>query len=769
MLCKGAGIFALLSIFVSRSTAQPYTFAGDAQHTGVYSTPAQHLNAVRWSTQLDPSSGSTLHFGAPVISPSNTVFVPIRTNNRVQIRAFEGATGRLKYSLTSDYIFPASSWLPVCQPVISMPASGPRLYYPGAGGTTYYITNIDSDTPSQPVHECFYTDLATYGTNTNGFNSTVYISTPLTAGPQGIIFFQFRISGVVPAPFSATNSGVARLDSNGQATYIFDGPAASDSRVTTGPLNCAPALSNDGSTVYVVVLGGNITYLLGLDSSSLATKYQVALRDPRNTNNVSVSDMSTASPMVGPDGDVFFGVLDSSNRGFLLHFSGDLQTQKTPGGFGWDNTAAIVPTNMVPSYSGTSSYLLFSKYNDYGNRIHRIAVLDPNAQQIDPHPSALGLREMREVLTAIGCTPDSSSGATVREWCVNTAAVNPPTSSVFCPNEDGRLYRWDLRANSFTENLRLGNPVGDPYVPTVIGLDGTIFALNGNKLFAVISFTNVAVALYSSAPDMSSVLLGQPVTFTAVITNLDVTAPVPIGTVTFQDLTYKFLTPITNIMATNVPLVNGTASVTNSTLTASTNLLGNHFITAFYSGDTNFAPANVTLVQKVHASGTVTIVNSSVPDANNAVRLSAVVTPITAGFGKPTGQVTFWDGTNFLAQVPLNTNSITSFVVTNAIGTGHVIAASYASDTFFASSSGPLVPTQAYLTGLTILSNGAFQFVFTNLSGAPFSVLGATDIGLPLSNWSLLGTASEVSPWQFQFQDTDATNNSQRFYRVRSP
>jgi len=153
MLCKGSGTFALLSIFVSRSTAQPSTFAGDAQHTGVYSAPAQHLNAVRWSTQLDPSSGSTLHFGAPVISPSNTVFVPIRTNNRVQIRAFEGATGRLKYSLASDYIFPASSWLPVCQPVISMPASGPRLYYPGAGGTTYYITNIDSDTPSQPVHE----------------------------------------------------------------------------------------------------------------------------------------------------------------------------------------------------------------------------------------------------------------------------------------------------------------------------------------------------------------------------------------------------------------------------------------------------------------------------------------------------------------------------------------------------------------------------------------------------------------------------------------
>jgi len=659
-----------------------------------------------------------------------------------------------------------------------MPPSGPRLYYPGAGGTTYYVTNIDSDTPSEPVHECFFTDLPTYGTNTNGFNSTVYISTPLTADAQGTIFFAFRISGTVPAPFSATNSGVVRLDSNGQAIYVFDGPAAGDSRAKNGPLNCAPALSNDGGTVYVVVLGPTVTYLLGLDSTSLTTKYEVALRDPSNTNNVFISDMSTASPMIGPDGDVFFGVLgnpNSSYRGFLLHFSGDLQTQKTPGGFGWDNTPAIVPTNMVPSYSGTSSYLLFSKYNDYegqgdGNGINRIALLDPNAKQIDPHPSARGLLEMREILTAIGCTPNSySASAAVREWCVNTGAVNPPSSSVFCPSEDGRLYRWDLRANSFTENLRLGNPVGDPYVPTAIGPDGTIYALNGNKLFAVNSFTNVAIALYSSAPALDSVVRGQPVTFSAVITNLEVTAPVPTGTVTFQDLTYQLFTPITNILATNVPLVNGTASVTNATLTASTNLLGNHFITAFYSGDTNFAPVSVTLVQKVHASGTVTIVNSSVPDTNNSVRLSAVVTPVTAGYGKPTGQVTFWDGTNFLAQVPLNTNGIASFVATNVIGTGHVITASYASDTYFASSSGPLVPTRPYLTGLTILSNGAFQLVFTNLSGAPFSVLGATDIGLPLSNWSLLGPASEVSPWQFQFQDSDATNNTQRFYRVRSP
>src|SRR4029450_6261095 len=90
---------------------------------------------------------------------------------------------------------------------------------------------------------------------------------------------------------------------------------------------------------------------------------RVALKDPRNggVNNALVSDDSSASPMVGPDGDVYYGVLgnpSNGSRGWMLHFSSDLTHTRTPGAFGWDNTPSVVPASTVPSYTGTSSYLL---------------------------------------------------------------------------------------------------------------------------------------------------------------------------------------------------------------------------------------------------------------------------------------------------------------------------------------------------------------------------------------------------------------------------
>jgi len=52
-------------------------------------------------------------------------------------------------------------------------------------------------------------------------------------------------------------------------------------------------------------------------------------------------------------------------------------------------------------------------------------------------------------------------------------------------SEDGTLYRWDMVTNSFTEAVNLTSPTGEAYTPTVIGVDGTVYAINNATLFAV--------------------------------------------------------------------------------------------------------------------------------------------------------------------------------------------------------------------------------------------------------------------------------------------
>ena len=72
------------------------------------------------------------------------------------------------------------------------------------------------------------------------------------------------------------------------------------------------------------------------------------------------------------------------------------------------------------------------------------------------------------------------------------------------------------------------------------------------------------------------------------------------------------------------------------------------------------------------------------------------------------------------------------------------------------------------LTGAQTLTNGGFQFTFTNTPSAFFGVLAATNPALPLGNWTSLTGLTEFSPGQFQFTDPQATNSPQRFYRVSS-
>jgi hypothetical protein len=73
------------------------------------------------------------------------------------------------------------------------------------------------------------------------------------------------------------------------------------------------------------------------------------------------------------------------------------------------------------------------------------------------------------------------------------------------------------------------------------------------------------------------------------------------------------------------------------------------------------------------------------------------------------------------------------------------------------------------LTHLTLLPGGVFQFGFTNVSGMSFTAYGTTNLVLAFTNWTRLGSATEISSGQFQFTDLSGAGNQERFYRVTSP
>ena len=147
------------------------------------------------------------------------------------------------------------------------------------------------------------------------------------------------------------------------------------------------------------------------------------------------------------------------------------------------------PDGVVRCPHCGSSYLLMTKYNNYagvnGDGVNKVAVLDPNDTMTDP---ISGATVMKEVLTIAGPTPDAdfpSKPNAVREWCINTAVVDPKTKSILVNNEDGKLYRWDLTTNTLAEQMVLTSGIGEAYTPTILGPDGTVYAINDATLFAV--------------------------------------------------------------------------------------------------------------------------------------------------------------------------------------------------------------------------------------------------------------------------------------------
>jgi hypothetical protein len=471
-----------------------FGYGRDAQHTGVSAIASQDLGRIAWTAAVDlapqyTGSGSLLtHYGSPVVSTNNAIVFPVKTGagGGFRIDARDGVTGTLLWTMATDYIMPPHNWRPPYNVLLTPQL---RLYAPGAGGKLLVRENADAANAATATH-VFY-GAAAYNANPAAFNNSVFINTPVTADAQGNVFFGFRVTATNPAGLV---SGIARVSPDGAGIWVGAAAAAAEPSIQKAAMNCAPALSNDGATLYIAVnTASQAGYLLALDSTTLATRARVVLTDPSLLSLARVSDDGTSSPVVGPDGQVFYGVLEGqigthNARGWLLRFDALLNPVGAPGSFGWDVSPTVIPASMVPSYTGASTYLLAQKYNNYrgagtGDGVNRLAVLDPGVTQ--PDPIAPGVSVMRELMTIPGPTPDGGSPTARLEWCINTMAADPTRRSILANNEDGVLYRWDLTTNTLSQSVRLNAGLGQAYTPTLVGADGAVYAISNATLYSI--------------------------------------------------------------------------------------------------------------------------------------------------------------------------------------------------------------------------------------------------------------------------------------------
>jgi hyaluronate lyase len=113
--------------------------------------------------------------------------------------------------------------------------------------------------------------------------------------------------------------------------------------------------------------------------------------------------------------------------------------------------------------------------------------------------------------------------------------------------------------------------------------------------------------------------------------------------------------------------------------------------------------------------------------------------------------------------VQLSPQIILSVNVSGSLGKTY--QASFALAAASTNASVPVISSAGLSGGLS----GTFQLQFTGSSNASYSVLGTTNLLLPLTNWPVLGVATQISSGRFQYSDASLTNHPRLFYRLRSP
>ena len=268
------------------------------------------------------------------------------------------------------------------------------------------------------------------------------------------------------------------------------------------------------------------------------------------------------------------------------------------------------------------------------------------------------------------------------------------------------------QAQFTTSTLTLGNHGVQATYSGSSGFLGSNGALaGGQQVNAITTITAVGSSLNPST-------FGQPVTFTATVSSGGGT---PTGSVQFN---------IDNVdVGSPVALdANGQATHLASSLGG-----GSHAVKATYAANGNFGGSFGALVggQTVNPAGTSTAVasNNNPSDVGQSVTFTATV---TSSAGTPTGNVQFnIDNTNVGGPVALNASGQATFTTTSLTVGNHVVKATYAASTNYATSFGTLSGGQVVNSGNSSTAVGSSANPSTFGQSVTFTATVSGALGTP--------------------------------------
>jgi len=594
----------------------------------------QQASTVSTTTTLTSSANPSDYYAQAVTFTAQVAAADPRAGTPTGTVTFkEGSTVLATATLSSGQVrFTTSSLMPGAHSISA-------LY----SGDTKFSASATALT--QTVNPVRTTITLSSSANPSTFGQAVTFTATVTPDSPGA----GTLTGRVGLREGLTTLGVAFIDAGGQATLTFPGKDAYGTDLA--------ALSPGSHTITAYYWNDPI---FGESTSAPLTQTV----NPVSTVSTTTTLTSSANPSVFGQSVTFTATISATapgagtptgtvtfNDGSTTLGTGTLSTSRGV-------TTATVTTSTLAVGSHSSIRAVYGGNGNFQNSTSSALTQTVNQAQtstfvvVSPNPSAFGQSvTMTATVTALAPGTGTPNSGTVT-FMDGTTALGTATL-----NTSGK-------ATFSTSTLTAA-------AHSITAVYGGSTSYSGSTSSISTQVVNPASTTTTVTTSVNPSVFGQSVTFTAKVTATSPGTGIPGGSVTFKDGSTTLGTGT---------LSGGIATfTTTSALSAAT-----HSITAIYAASTNYKTStSAALSQVVNKASTTTVVTSSLNPSTvgKSVTFTATVAAVSPGAGRPTGTVTFKDGSTTLGTGTLNVSGVATFSTGALSVASHSITAVYGGDT----------------------------------------------------------------------------------------